>query len=150
MTSARIRETLRSLQGLAEANRADFEARPSLVGAYRQALRSGRFRYVPDPDTCGLPDCWSTFLGLRDRYPIGPIPLDCEDIACAHAAYLLVGEGKPALVGLRPGRAIAHCVCGIEGPKGAPVTVIDPSVDCGMPPLPAYDGIEWMRVRRET
>lgn len=144
--------TLQSLRGLAEADRSDFETYPGLLEEYADAIDTGRFLYVPDPETCGLPDCWSTFLALRERYRGQRILGDCEDFACAHAAYLKV-QGLPALIGLRPGRRIAHAVCAIEGPGGddnvvgAPDPIIDPSVDFGMPELRSYDGIYWTRVR---
>jgi hypothetical protein len=152
-SQAAIMNTLRSLQGLAEANRDDFERYPELVLAYEHALNSGLFRYVPDPETCGLPDCWSTFKGLYERYPIGPILGDCEDFACEHAAYLTV-KGKRGLIGLRPGRRIAHAVCAEESPSSygkkipEPVEVIDPSVTFGMERMRSYDDIQWLRVRK--
>lgn len=150
-SEAAILGVLRSLQGMAQANAEAFRRYPAMAGAYRHALASGRFRYVSDQETCGLPDCWSTMRALFERYPIGPIPGDCEDFACGHAGYL-ASQGKRALIGLRPGKRIAHAVCALEGPGGtdtkigAPQTVIDPSLDFGMPPLVRYDQIYWMRV----
>lgn len=142
---------LKSLQGLAQANLAAYRERPELVSAYRCAKRFGRFIYESDELTCGRPDCWSTTRGLLERYPYGPVLADCEDFACAEAAYLAY-QGQPALIGLRPGKRIAHAVCGVETPGGdayrigPPEYVIDPSVDFGMPKLPRYDQIYWMRV----
>lgn len=142
---------LRSLQGLAQANLAALREHPELVSAYRSAKLFGRYKYESDQLTCERPDCWSTLRGLLERYAIGPVLGDCEDFACAEAAYLAF-EGQPALIGLRPGRRIAHAVCGIETPGGdayrigLPDHVIDPSVDFGMPRLPRYDQIYWMRV----
>ena len=150
-SETQILGVLRALQGLAQANKAAFMRHPEMAGVYRHALASGRFRYVSDMETCGLPDCWSTLRALFERYPIGPIPGDCEDFACGHAGYLAF-MGKQALIGLRPGTKIAHAVCAVEGPGGTdttigpPQAVIDPSLDFGMPPLVKYNQIYWMRV----
>lgn len=149
--AADVVSKLRELRGLAQANLAAFRRYPELAGAYRAALKSGRFRYVSDEETCERPDCWSTLRALFRRYPFGPVLGDCEDFAAAHAAFLAY-EGERALIGLRPGRKIAHAVCAIEGPGGSeqtpgpPTRVIDPSLDFGMPPLVKYNRIYWMRV----
>lgn len=149
-----------ALTGLARVNQYEFcqdrGLRRSYVRALRQNRNVGGIVYVPDPDTCGLPDCWSTWRGLTERYgrraqlpAAAPyqqrIPLDCEDIAAAHAGYLSAVGTERVYMGFVPGKGISHAVCGVRGKGG--MQLIDPAVWVGMGDFKRpYEPVLWGEV----
>jgi len=143
---ARIQRLLGRLQWLARKNREDFESDPVLLAQFSSNLSSGKHLYVLDPETCGQPDCWNTYKELlardRDR---ARIRLDCEDASAALAGALAL-KGKPALMGLRPGRKISHAVAGLRDGEGT--ILLDPAVWAGMKPLSdeQYRETRWIEV----
>lgn len=140
-----------ALLGMAQANWHDFSSDPKLCRLYKRNLDERRHRYVPDRQTCGLADCWSTYRALATRYPYpSSILLDCEDAACAHSAWLAsqcYQGGDRILVGLVPGKRISHAVSGVERTeKGVKrIIVVDPSRWYGMAPT-HYDNPLWRYV----
>ncbi len=157
--SAEIRALVESLKGLAEVNAEEWRQDPSLLWLYERAFSNThpdssdpwRLHWIPDRKTsaCGRPNCWTPWSILATRlYPLGPVQIDCKGLASSHAAYLR-SQGKPAWVGIRPGRIIAHALCGEGEGDGAPATILDPSVTAGMTPLRSYSGpIFWAQVKR--
>lgn len=135
-----------ALHHLAEANWYEFRKSPALARAYRENLAAGRHQYVADKATCGLPDCWSTYRILVERYGGDSAILgDCEDFACAHAAHLAnLGGPDRVYVGLIPGRHIAHAVAGIEDRRGI-IQVLDPALWAGMKPT-HYENPVWRQL----
>lgn len=149
-TAARI--TI-SLRGLGRVNAYEFCSSPALRRSYLWALKNKRIVYVPDQVTCGLPDCWSTWRGLVERYGErgekpeaarfgGRIPLDCEDIAGAHAGFMSATGTSGVYMGLVPGSQISHAICGVRDKLGF-IHPMDPAVwvgmgDFGRPYRPIY------------
>lgn len=135
-----------SLCGMARANWFEFQRDPVLCRRYLSDLRSGNHRYVADKITCGLPDCWSSYRGLVERYGKGPLLLDCEDAACALSGWLASQCYKKdrILVGLVPGRKISHAITGVMKPDGT-ITILDPARWAGMGPT-SYENPVWRDV----
>jgi hypothetical protein len=149
LTERQIEQVLSALHGLALADWSDFCRSPSLVKAYERNLRDSLHLYVADRITCGRLDCWSRYKDLVSRYPYPQhIQLDCEDFACAHAAYMARSCYGPIYVGLVPGARVSHAVCGV-GDSSSPdnVKLVDPCLWAGMPPVP-YDGVRWKLLKR--
>lgn len=148
MDEARIQKLLGRLQWLARKNRDDFASDPVLLARFGSNLSEGRHEYVLDPDVpeCGQPDCWNTYRELlaRDRNRMR-IRLDCEDASAALAGALSL-RGKPALMGLRPGKKISHAVAGLRDEDGT--ILLDPAVWAGMKPLSdeQYRETRWIEV----
>lgn len=142
----RIAEALR---GLAQANWHEFAARPWLCRRYYANLRGARHKYVPDRETCGLADCWSTYLGLVTRYQASDskalIMLDCEDATCAHMGWLASQcyKGPELYVGLVPGVRVSHAVGRVV--QGGKEFIVDPSRWFGMADT-TYEDTVWVRL----
>lgn len=137
-----------ALAGLARANVVEFQRSPDLCAAYLANLRAGRHKYTPDRVTCGYADCWSTYRALVERYPTGPILLDCEDAACAHSGWLATQcYADRIFVGLIPGSIISHAVSGVEKAGETVIQLVDPCIWYGMPPT-RYDNPVWRPVDR--
>jgi hypothetical protein len=138
-----------SLRGLARANWYEFATRPWLCRRYRENLTKRRHRYVADRITCGLADCWSSYLILVTRYqsqdPTAPIPLDCEDCTCAHMGWLASQcyRGPKLYVGLVPGVKVSHAVGRVV--QDGKDHIVDPSRWFGMGPT-SYDGAVWLEL----
>jgi len=148
---------LSRLEYLAKRNLKDFEKDPSLLATFERNLRLGLHDYQVDPNVCGEPDCWHTYEELvrrdKDRELVR---LDCEDAACALAAGLVLA-GAPALVGVKLGQRVSHAIAGVGTPspsgtmkRGAVVTLYDPAVWAGMPPLSTreYERTRWRPIER--
>lgn len=138
-----------ALKGLAEANWHEFSKRPWLCRRYYANLKGGKHKYVPDRETCFLPDCWSTYLGLVTRYqakdPGGLILLDCEDATCAHMGWLASQcyRGPELYVGLVPGRKVSHAVGRVV--QNGKDHIVDPSRWFGMADT-TYEDTVWVRL----
>ncbi len=145
MTPAQADAVVSALLGMARANWFDFQRDPQLCKDYFAALKAKRFKYVPDRVSCGEPDCWSLMRDMLRRYPAPMFVLgDCEDFACAYAAWLASQCFEGVYIGLVPGVRIAHAICGVEQP-GKKVRVIDPSRWYGMRPT-HYRNVLWRKV----
>jgi hypothetical protein len=148
LDEARIQKLLGRLQYLARRNRDEFQADTVLLARFSDNLSTGRHEYKLDPDVpeCGQPDCWNTYRELlaRDRDRLR-IRLDCEDASAALAGALAL-RGKPALMGLRPGKKISHAVAGLRDADGT--ILLDPAVWAGMKPLSdeQYRETRWIEV----
>lgn len=161
MDDATAAKIVRALRGLARVNAFEFCQSPTLRSAYVASIQKGQnvggIIYVPDPDTCGLPDCWSSWRGLTERYglraelstaaPWGHrIPLDCEDIAMAHAGYLSATGTKGVYAGFIAGKQISHAILGVKDRRGE-IHVLDPAVWVGMGEFgKPYRPIYWAEV----
>lgn len=143
-----------SLLGMAQANWHEFSISPKLCALYAKNMADGRHTYISDKITCGFADCWSSYRGLAERYPKGPVYLDCEDAATAHAGWLASQRytlGEPIYVGLVPGKRISHAIAGVgtnplaTRPEDDTIRIVDPSRWYGMAPT-SYDKVFWRRV----
>jgi hypothetical protein len=141
------------LSRLARTNAVLFSQFPRFHDHYLGALGSRRMKYTTDPETCGKPDCWSSWkqlidaqcgaLGANDETTV--IKLDCEDDAAALAASLFL-RGFDAFVGVVPGTSISHAIAGYLDDNGH-IVVLDPAVWHGMRGKIDYTRpIQWERV----
>lgn len=149
LTERQISQVLSALHGLALANWSDFCRDRALAKAYARNLKERLHLYVADRVTCGRLDCWSRYRDLVARYPYpAEVQLDCEDFACAHAAYMALTCHGAIYVGLVPGMRVSHAVCGVSDSNSplardlGGVRIIDPCLWAGMPSVP-YDGVRF-------
>jgi hypothetical protein len=149
MTPDQVKSIVDKLEGLARANWLTFVKDQSLCQQYASDIADGRFLYASDRATCGYLDCWSLYKDLLKRYPPPTkVLFDCEDLACAHAAWIAsqCPGRERAYVGLVPGKRVSHAVAGYRRRADSEtITIIEPSIWFGMPRT-SYDGVTWKEV----
>lgn len=146
MNQATAQRVVNALANLARANWYDFVRSPALCVSFRVHLEENRFIYTADRITCGRADCWSTYRELLARYPDpAPILADCEDLACAYAAWWASQCLSGVYVGLVVGKKVSHCIAGFEDETGK-IQVADPSIWYGMGPTHYNDPL-WVKIQ---